>query len=215
MLDSKFLIVTTLCYVGIFGVIFIVCCCAWTRHLRKEGRGYSPRIRNNSTRRVHRPPEYPIAPSTPLYAQRGHGFAEVNFPDGNTYYPAPQRMQNLAQRNNLYPMVRHHPTTFGYTQAHFFPKSVTTNVDITLDVNGLNYGDTSQEGLSGEEFSDATSSRFDGVDSAVGENVETEEGDQTARTISPHPSENCSNDSKESDCEQSSSHIHQIKEVTL
>lgn len=138
-----------------------------------------------------------MAPSTPLYAHRGHGFAEVNFPDGNTYYPAPQRTQNLAQRNNLYPMVRHHPTSFGYPQAHFFPTSVTTNVDISLDVYGMNYGDTSQGDLSGDEFSDATSSRFDGVASAAAENVETKEGNQTPRTISPsHASED---DGKESE----------------
>lgn len=189
MVDSKFLIVTTLCYVGIFFVVFIVCCCVWTRHLRKEGRGYSPRLRNNTNRRLLRaqpPPDYPVTtPSTPMYAQRGHEFAEVHFPDTNTYFPAAQREQNAMQRNNFFPMAGHYPMQpimYGYPRGNLFPASVTTDVDITLDVNTFG-GET---GFSGENFSDATSSRFDGGDSsAFAENLEEKNHDQTPRTMSP------------------------------
>lgn len=50
------------------------------------------------------------------------------------------------------------------------------NVDILFDVYGMNYGDISQGGLLGDEFSDVMSLRFDGVVSVVVENVEIKEG---------------------------------------
>lgn len=213
MVDSKFLVVTTLCYVGIFAVIFIVCCCAWTRHLRKEGRGYSSRLRNNTNRRLHRPqpPEYPVTPNTPLYAQRGQEFVEeTTFPVGNTYYPAAQRPHNV-QRNNLFPMPSHYPM-FPFPRGNLFPTSVTTDVDITLEVNSMTCGETSQ-GFSGEDFSDATSSRFDGGDSAFAENTEEKGQDPTPRTISPTTIDN-HDDNKETASE-GSSQVCQLKEVTI
>ena len=104
---------------------------------------------------------------------------------------------------------------FGYPQANFFPTSVTTNVDITLDVNGMTYGDTSQGGFSGEDFSDATSSRFDGGDSAFAENVGKNEHDQTTGTISPsRPSVDSHGEREESESD-ISSQICQVKEVTI
>lgn len=206
MVDSKFLVVTTLCYVGIFGVIFIVCCCAWTRHLRKEGRGYSSRLRNNQNRRLHRPkpPEYPhVTPSTPMYAHRGHEFAEENFPGGNTYFPTDQRSQHV-QRNNLYPMAGHYPM-FAYP----LPTSVTTDVNVTLDMHNMTYGETSQAGFLGEDFNDATSSRFDGGDSAFSENVQEKCHDLTPRTISP--SVEGQHDENDPESDDSS----RLKEVTI
>lgn len=213
MVDSKFLVVTTLCYVGIFGVIFIVCCCAWTRHLRKEGRGYSSRVRNNPNRRPHRPqlPEYPhVTPSTPIYAHRGNQFAEENFQDGNTYFPVGQRPQHV-QRNNLYPMAGHYPM-FAYPRGNLLPTSVTTNVDVTLEVNSMTYGETSQGGFSGEDFSDATSSRFDGGESAFTENLEEKCHDLTPRTISPSVEGQHDENEAESD---DSSQVRHLKEVTI
>lgn len=211
MVDSKFLVVTTLCYVGIFAVIFIVCCCAWTRHLRKEGRGYSSRLRNNTNRRLHRPqppPEYPVTPNTPLYAQRGNEFVEETFPVGNTYFPAAQIPHNV-QRNNLYPMASHYPM-FVHPRGNLFPTSVTTDVDITLEVNSMTCGETSQGAFSGEDFSDATSSRFDGGDSAFAETTEEKRQDPTPRTISPSV-DNGQNETASDDA----SEVCQFKEVTL
>lgn len=217
MVDSKFLVVTTLCYVGIFGVIFIVCCCAWARHLRKEGRGYSSRLRNNTNRRLHRPqpPDYPVTtyvtPSTPMYAHRGNEFAEEDFQDGNTYFPAGQRPQHV-QRNNLYPVAGHYPM-FAYPRVNVVPTSVTTDVEVRhvpIEVNSLTCGETSQGGFSGEDFSDATISRFD--DSAFSESVQEKCHDLTPRTISP--SAEGQNDKNEAESDDSSQDGY-LKEVTI
>lgn len=179
MVDSKFLIVTTLCYVGIFGVIFIVCCCAWMRHRRHESRGLSSRQRSNQTnRRFYRPvqpPEY-HTPSTPMPygAPRGNEFAPVeiqNVTAGNTYFPAPQRTNNITPRNNLYPMAGHFPNLVftGFPRGNLYPANVTTGTH-AVQITTCGETVTSQEGCSGDNFSDATSSRFGGGDNTDDKN---------------------------------------------
>lgn len=81
-------------------------------------------------------------------------------------------------------MAGHYPM-FAYPRGNLFPASVTTDADITVDVNSMTCGETSQGGFSGEDFSDATSSRFDGGGSALAENTEGKAQGPTPRTISP------------------------------
>ena len=57
--------------------------------------------------------------------------------------------------------------------AYPLPTSVTTDVNVTLDMHNMTYGETSQAGFLGEDFNDATSSRFDGGDSAFSKNATT------------------------------------------
>lgn len=129
------------------------------------------------------PPEYPVTPNTPLYTQRGIEFVEGTFPAANTYFPAAQRPHNV-QGNNPYPMAGHYPM-FAYPRGNLLPASVTTDVDITVEVNSMTCGETSHGEFSGEDFSDATSSRFDGGDSAFAKNTEEKAQGSTPRTISP------------------------------
>ena len=128
---------------------------------------------------------------------------EENFSGGNTYFPAGQRSQHV-QRNNLYPVAGHYPM-FAYP----LPTSVTTDVNVTLEMNNMTYGETSQAGFLGEDFSDATSSRFDGGDSAFSENLQRKCHDLTPRTISPAAEQHDENDAESGD---DSSHL---KEVTI
>lgn len=215
MVDSKFLIVTTLCYVGIFGVIFIVCCCAWNRHLRKERRGLSPRQRNTQTNRRFyitrptQPPEY-HAPSTPMQygVQQRYEFAEEvqNVTAGKTYFPLPQRTDNIPQRNNLYPIVAHYPNPVfaGYPLGNLNPsRGVTTG---THAVQITTCGDSSR--YSGDDFSDATSSRFDGGDSSF---ANMDEKNPTPLTRARSRS---TDSEKEAESDVSSSEASHLQEIT-
>ena len=90
--------------------------------------------------------------------------------------------------------------------AYPLPTSVTTDVNVTLEMNRMNYGETSQAGFSCEDFSDATSSRFDGGDSAFSENLQEKCHDLTPRTISPSAEGHDENDAESDD----SSHLKEI-----
>lgn len=93
--------------------------------------------------------------------------------------------------------------------AYPLPTSVTTDVNVTLEMNSMACGETSQAGFSGEDFSDATSSRFDGGDNAFSENMQEKCHDLTPRTISPSvEGQHDENDAVSDD----SSHL---KEVTI
>lgn len=213
MVDSKFLIVTTLCYVGIFGVIFIVCCCAWMRHRRNESRGLSSRQRSNQTnRRFYRPvqpPEY-HTPSTPMPygAPRGNAPVEIqNVPAGNTYFPAPQMANNTTPRNNiLYPMAGHFPNLVftGFPRGNLYPANVTTG---THAVQITTFGETvtSQGGCSGDNFSDATSSRFGGGDNTDDKNSAPLNSTRSRTTDSE----------REAESDVSSSQASHFQEITL
>lgn len=93
--------------------------------------------------------------------------------------------------------------------AYPLPTSVTTDVNVTLDMHNMTYGETSQAGFLGEDFNDATSSRFDGGDSAFSENVQEKCHDLTPRTISP--SVEGQHDENDPESDDSS----RLKEVTI
>lgn len=97
-------------------------------------------------------------------------------------------------------------------RGNLLPTSVTTDVDITLEVNSMACGEASQGGFSGEDFSDATSSRFGGGDSAFAENLQEKCHDLTPRTISPSADGQNEKDEAESD---DSSQVCHLKEVTI
>ena len=206
--DSKFLIVTTLCYVGIFGVIFIVCCCAWSRHFRKANRGFTSRQRNPQTnRRVYRqtpqpPPDYNV-PSTPMPygAPRGNECAEgiQHGNDGNTYFPVAQHAQG-AIVGPMFP---------GYPRVNLYPlNGVTTR---THAVEITTYGDNRHGGSDGDDFSDAASSRFDGGDSsAFADTDQDKEPARIARIQSPSLESE-----KEAKSDVSSSLASHLQDVTL
>ena len=99
---------------------------------------------------------------------------------------------------------------FAYPRGNVLPTSVTTNVDVTLEVNSLTFGE--QGGFSGEDFSDATSSRLVGGDSAFTENVEEKCHDLTPRTISPSGEGKQDENEVESD---NSSQVCHLKEVAI
>ena len=191
MVDSRFLVVTTLCYVGIFAVIFIVCCCAWTRYLRNEGRG-SSRLRKKRPARAGggrrlingqntQPTEYPTA-STPMCAPERQDFAEQNM-----YFPV-QRTSDSIQRTNRYPIAGHFAMFDYYQTANaLYPTGQITGTygaQVTADAGSVAYGDTSQGGFSAEDFSDATSSRF-GCGEAETVRLGVESPSRTPRTLTP------------------------------
>ena len=97
---------------------------------------------------------------------------------------------------------------FAYPRGNLLPTSVTTDVD----VNSMACGETSPGGFSGGDFSDATSSRFDGGDSAFAENLQEKCHDLTPRTISPSAEGQNDKDEAESD---DSSQVCHLKEVTI
>jgi len=146
-----------------------------------------------------------------MYAHRGNQFAEENFQDGNTYFPAGQRPQHV-QRNNLHPLAGHYPM-FANPRGNVLPTSVTTKVDVTLEVNSMTFGETSRGGFSGEDFSEVTSTRFDGGDSAFTENLEEKFHDLSPRTISPS-AEGKQDDMNQAESDDSSQVCH-LKEVAI
>lgn len=109
-------------------------------------------------------------------------------------------------------MARHYPMFAYPPRGNLLPTSVTTDVDITLEVNSMACGETSQGGFSGEDFSDATSSRFGGGDSAFAENLQEKCHDLTPRTISPSADGQNEKDEAESD---DSSQVCHLEEVTI
>lgn len=178
MVESKFVIVTTLCYFGIAGVIFFVCCCAWTRHRRKGHRGFHSQQRNSQTRRqFHRPvqpPQYhtPSTPVTYSAPRPGTHFEDEmqNRTEGNTYYHGSQRY-NAVDRNNLYPQVnvRYQPDSVfaGYPGGNLY-----TSVNITTGMHAeqmTTRGETNTNLLQGRSIENCSeeSSRFDGNDSVL------------------------------------------------
>lgn len=178
MVESKFVIVTTLCYFGIAGVIFFVCCCAWTRHRRKGHRGFHSQQRNSQTRRqFHRPvqpPQYhtPSTPVTYSAPRPGTHFEDEmqNRTEGNTYYHGSQRY-NAVDRNNLYPQVnvRYQPDSVfaGYPGGNLY-----TSVNITTGMHAeqmITRGETNTNRLQGRSIENCSeeSSRFDGNDSVL------------------------------------------------
>lgn len=178
MVDSKFVIVTTLCYVGIVGVIFFVCCCAWTRHRRKELRGFHLQQRNSQTSRQFyrpvQPPEYhtPSTPVTYSAPRPGSHFEDEmqNRTEASTYYHGPQRY-NAVQRNNLYPQVnvRYHPNPVftGYPGGNLYPSvNITTGIDSVQMTTREETNTNRPQGLSIENCSEE-SSTFDGNDSVL------------------------------------------------
>lgn len=151
------------------------------------------------------------------YVQRGNEFAEEIqiVTDGNTYFPAARRTitNNVAQRNNLYPVVGHYPNPVfaGYPRGNVYPTSVTSGthaVRITYDP------DTSHGGYSGEEFSDATgtaaSLRFDGGDGSVVVDMDEKSPPLKTRTRS-----HSTDSEKEAESDVSSSETSHLQEITL
>lgn len=217
MVASKFLVITTLCYVGIFAVIFIVCCCAWTRHRRKERRGNASQQRSNQTsRRVYRPPQPPEyhAPSTPVTygAPRSYEFVEEiqTATDGNAYFPTPQRAHKIPAQNTLHPIVGHFPAPVfsGYPRGNLYPTTVTTRAH-AAQIRNCGETVTSREGYSGDDFSDATSSRFGGGDSAL---ADTEDKNSVALS---EPRSRSVHSEKEVESDVSSIEVSHLQRISL
>lgn len=197
--DSKFVIVTTLCYVGIFGVVFIVCCCAWTRHLRKSSRGLSSQQRNTQTNRRYlyrptpQPPEY-NAPSTPMpYGPSWPRRGEIQNVNAN-YFPA------ASQRAVAGPMFP------GYPSANLYSFGV-TSAEHVVEIATFGRDNRHGEQFAGNDLSHA--SNFDQGDSTF---VDTE--DRT-RVLTRSQSSLESEKEVESDSDGSSSQPSHLQDVTL
>lgn len=221
-MESKFVIVTTLCYVGIFSVIFFVCCCACTRHRKKGNRRLRlPQRSSQTNRRFYRPvqpPEY-NTPSTPVTygGPRGDLFAEATQirTDGNTCFQAPQR-NDAFPRNNFYPIVNvgHHPNPVftGYLGGNLYPS---TNVTGTHVVQITTCGETNAnrtlQRLSDENGSEA-SQRFGEDDGAQLADIE----DKNSVSITNSRKQSLSiNSEREPESDVSSSQASHFQEISL
>ena len=174
MVDTKFLIVTTLCYVGIFIVVLAVCCCAWARYMKNEGR--MPPNRRTKVSRGRRAAREPMAAATqhchaqpppPPRQYRYIGdFTELNYPHQPTNYPHVQHGYRSHTSRPVYPSANHYTLVEGYPPRNYYPASLATptdtyDMDLQMDINSAGFADTSHGGFSGDEFSDFQSSRYD------------------------------------------------------
>ncbi|XP_032221576.2 uncharacterized protein LOC116603975 [Nematostella vectensis] len=172
MVDSKFLIITTLCYVGIFVVVLVVCCCAWSRYMRNEGK-FSPRSAKQRARRPKREPNIePPQDAIPLPPRQEYryigDFIELDFhSDGLRYEP---ELRSHGKFNRQPYPVHNHPNysvpLVGFPPRTYYPASLATGTcdyDPHMELGSYNtYGETSLGGLSGDDdYSDFQSSRFD------------------------------------------------------
>lgn len=178
MVDTKFLIVTTLCYVGIFIVVLAVCCCAWARYMKNEGRMPAGRrtkvsrgrraVREGTTTNVaHCHTQLPPPPRQYRYIGN---FAELDY---SVHQPVPNYSHGYRGHNTgrpVYASANHHYTLVEppncYPPRNYYPASLATatdtyDMDLQMDINSAGYGDTSHGGFSGDEFSDFQSSRYD------------------------------------------------------
>lgn len=163
MVDSKFLVITILCYVGIFFVIFLVCCCAWLRYVKNEGKGSRSRnipiIRGRFYSRTQsQPPAYIPATPSPVYFHHQQSHIPVNYQTTrrDDYYTQPPC--DTATRITYvhrYPVVDYSRGTV----AEVTTAPIPGNTGFTT-VERVPYRETSNCEFS-EELSDAASSRFD------------------------------------------------------
>lgn len=181
MVDTKFLIVTTLCYVGIFIVVLVVCCCAWARYMKNEGRmPPSRRTKVSRGRRAAREGTYattnviphsshPQPPQPPRQYRYIGNFAELDYSQQTPNYSHGYRGHPTAGRP-IYTSANHYtlvePPPSCYPPRNFYPASLATatdtyDMDLQMDINSAGYGDTSHGGFSADDFSDFQSSRYD------------------------------------------------------
>ncbi|XP_020910972.1 uncharacterized protein LOC110248764 [Exaiptasia diaphana] len=172
MVDTKFLIVTTLCYVGIFIVVLAVCCCAWARYVKNEGRiPANRRTKMSRSRRAARETNIPTAPHChpqppPPRQYRYIGdFSELNYQHPTNYTHVQHNCRPHVSRP-IYPSANHYTLVEGYPPRNYYPASLATptdtyDIDLQMDINSTGFADTSHGGFSGDEFSDFQSSRYD------------------------------------------------------
>ncbi|XP_031567125.1 uncharacterized protein LOC116302067 [Actinia tenebrosa] len=171
MVDTKFLIVTTLCYVGIFVVILVVCCCAWSRYMRNEGRVPARRTKpSRGPRRTAREPVVtqqctPLPPPPRQYRYVGD-FTDLNHQNQPIIFDPHVRpnFRHVGIQRPTYP--NHYALVEDCPPRNYYPVSLATptdtyDMDLQMDINSATYADTSQGGFSGDEFSDFQSSRYD------------------------------------------------------
>lgn len=177
MVDTKFLIVTTLCYVGIFVVVLVVCCCAWARYIRNEGRMPPRRTKQSRGRRTAREPVV-TQQCTPLPAPPRQYRYIGDFTDSNhehqpiIYDPharpnfRPHVIPHVGIPRPNYTNMNHYALVEDCPPRNYYPVSLATptdtyDMDLQMDINSATYADTSHGGFSGDEFSDFQSSRYD------------------------------------------------------
>ncbi len=173
MVDTKFLIVTTLCYVGIFIVVLVVCCCAWARYIRNEGRMPPRRNKPSRGRRTAREPvvtqqctPLPLPPRQYRYIGE---FTDLNHQHQPIIYD-PHVRPNFRTQAGIprpaYPNMNHYALVEDCPPRNYYPVSLATptdtyDMDLQMEINSATYADTSHGGFSGDEFSDFHSFRYD------------------------------------------------------
>lgn len=176
MVDTKFLIVTTLCYVGIFIVVLAVCCCAWARYMKNEGKmPPTRRTKVSRGRRAAREGGDPVAthchvqPPPPRQYRYIGDFTELDYSHQPTNYPHGYRTHAVSMPRPVYHSTNHYTLVEPpgcYPPRNYYPASLATptdtyDMDLQMDINSAGFGDTSHGGFSGDEFSDFQSSRYD------------------------------------------------------
>ena len=160
MVDTKFLVITILCYVGIFAVIFAVCFCAWLRYIRSAGKSPHARTRQPMAQlRVQSPEHQPLAytgtPRPALYIhQHQSNAAPIGYPA--THFHTHRQEYNVG-------LARGALQRIPFVNKHFpvevnFPPGSQNRARHQTHHPALAYRETSQDS---SDFSDVTSSRCD------------------------------------------------------